>query len=103
VPQSCRVVLPLEIICADTHNFRRSTDARPSDLAFTVLISMAKSAYLPFPGDPEPDPSAQRWPGREDDFVVAPDLLPARIVKAHNVHKKFYRELHRDRGQGDEG
>jgi three-Cys-motif partner protein len=53
---------------------------------------MAEFAFQPFPTVPEPDPHAQRWPGREDDFVVAPDLLPARIVKAHNVHKKFYIE-----------
>lgn len=53
---------------------------------------MAEPAFQPFPVNPEPDPHAQRWPRRESDFVVAPDLLPARIVKAHNVHKKFYIE-----------
>ncbi len=31
-------------------------------------------------------------PGRDDELVIAPDGLPARVVKAHNIHKKHYIE-----------
>lgn len=45
-----------------------------------------------------PPPFAERdlnppvVPGRDEELVVAPDGLPARVVKAHNAHKKHYIE-----------
>jgi three-Cys-motif partner protein len=39
------------------------------------------------PVDPSPGP----WPGSSlDDFRTGPDGRPARVVKAHNVHKAHY-------------
>jgi three-Cys-motif partner protein len=35
------------------------------------------------------DPTPAPWPGA-DGLVVAPDGLPARVVKAHNAHKAHY-------------
>lgn len=37
----------------------------------------------------DPDLSPELWKGR-DDLVVAPDGLPARVVKAHNINKAHY-------------
>jgi three-Cys-motif partner protein len=37
------------------------------------------------------DPNPAVWPGaRPDELRVGPDGLPARVVKAHNVHKAHY-------------
>ncbi|MEJ7784717.1 MAG: three-Cys-motif partner protein TcmP [Solirubrobacteraceae bacterium] len=37
------------------------------------------------------DPNPPVWPGaKEDELRVAPDGLPARVVKAHNAHKAHF-------------
>jgi three-Cys-motif partner protein len=55
---------------------------------------MNTSAAVPtsFPADaPNIDQNPPTWPGsRPDEFRVAPDGLPARVVKAHNAHKAHY-------------
>lgn len=54
---------------------------------------MALSAIsLPPTFDAEPDLSPPIYPERADELVIAPDGLPARVVKAHNAHKKHYIE-----------
>jgi three-Cys-motif partner protein len=47
---------------------------------------------LPPAFDAEPDLNPPVYPGRTDELVIAPDGLPARVVKAHNAHKKHYIE-----------
>lgn len=42
--------------------------------------------------DAERNLNPPRWPGREEELVLAPNGLPARVVKAHNAHKKHYIE-----------
>jgi three-Cys-motif partner protein len=53
-------------------------------MAHTVLARAAEP--------PPPDLEAAPWPGRKEGLVVGPDGLPARVVKAHNAHKKHYIE-----------
>lgn len=55
------------------------------------MALLARSLDLP-PSFGERDLKPPVVPGRDDELVIAPDGLPARIVKAHNIHKKHYIE-----------
>jgi three-Cys-motif partner protein len=53
-------------------------------------VTLAVPAHQP--AEPERNLHPEPWPKRDGELVVGPDGLPARVVKAHNAHKKHYIE-----------